>query len=232
MLCRELLINLIPKYRTCPLTISCFLHHWLSVEYIFHTGFRAHASQFVIYLPSACPILPVVPVDSHQHTSYSQYIVYLPSRLETGGWKSWDRIPVLPDFRFPTMPPPWALTSLNRLRPAVPVRTLRRQTHAPQTRTLPRKYSTPSPEANSESNSRVFADPERPDLFYHLLEPPSTVSSTNYAFGLSFLDALRSKDGAQSPRIIGYLPASEGGHAVKAGLNDFRENRKSAADLG
>jgi len=51
-------------------------------------------------------------------------------------------------------------------------------------------------------------------------------------FGLSFLDELRSKDDARSPRIIGYLPASEGGHAIKAGLNDFRENRESVTDLG
>jgi len=130
------------------------------------------------------------------------------------------------------MPPPWALTSPTRLRSAIPVRTLWRQTHAPKARALPRKYSTASPEANSEYNSRVLADPERPDVFYHLLEPPSTVSSTNYVFCLSFLDTLRSKDDARSPRIIGYLPASEGGHAIKAGLNDFRENRRSATDLG
>jgi len=130
------------------------------------------------------------------------------------------------------MSPPWALTLPTRLRPAIQVRTLWRQTYAPQPRALPRKYSTASPEANSESNSRVLADPERPDLFYHLLEPPSTVSSTNYVFGLSFLNALKPEDGAQSPRIVGYLPASEGGHAIKAGLNDFRENRKSATDLG
>ena len=129
------------------------------------------------------------------------------------------------------MPPPWASTSPTRLRPAIPVRTLWRQTHAPRARTLPRKYSTASHGENSESNYRVLADPERPDLFYHLLEPPSTVSSTNYVFGLSFLDKLGSKDDAQSPRIIGYLPASEGGHAIKAGLNDFRENRKLAIDL-
>ena len=130
------------------------------------------------------------------------------------------------------MPPPWALTLLTRLRPSVPARTLWRQTYAPMTRPLPRKYSTASPETTPESDSRVLADPERPDLFYHLLEPPSAVSATNYVFGLSFLDALRPNDDVRSPRIIGYLPASEDGRAVKAGLNDFRENRESATHLG
>lgn len=73
----------------------------------------------------------------------------------------------------------------------------------------------------------MFADPERPDLFYHLFEAPSAVSKTNHVFGLSFFESLKSKEDVRSPRIIGYLPANEGGHAVEAGLNDFRENRKS-----
>ncbi|KAF9647116.1 hypothetical protein BDM02DRAFT_3098675 [Thelephora ganbajun] len=85
------------------------------------------------------------------------------------------------------------------------------------------EHSTASSEANSKPNPRVLADPERPDLFYHLLEPPSVVSATNHMFGLSFLNTLKSKD-VRSPRIIGYLPASEGGLAIEAGLNDFREN--------
>ena len=125
------------------------------------------------------------------------------------------------------MPPPWALTSPSWLRAGIPVRTLWRQTYTLTTRTPPRKYSTTSPKANSGSDSRVLADPERPDLFYHLLESPSAASATNCVFGLSFLNALKSAD-VRSPQIIGYLPASEGGHAVEAGLNDFKENRESA----
>jgi hypothetical protein len=127
------------------------------------------------------------------------------------------------------MSPPWAVTTLTRLRPGIPIRALWGQTYAPATRASPRKYSKKSPEADSDFSSRVFADPERPDLFYHLLEPPSAVSAANYVFGLSFLNTLKSKSDVQSPRIIGYLPASEGGHAVVAGLNDFRENRKLVA---
>ena len=124
------------------------------------------------------------------------------------------------------MPPLWAITS--RLWSGVPAQTLCRQTYASTTRALPQRYSTVSPEVNPELNSRAFADPERPDLFYHLFKAPSDVSATNHVFGLSFLETLKSKGDARSPLIIGYLPASEDGHAVKAGLNDFRENRKSA----
>ena len=134
-------------------------------------------------------------------------------------------------FRLPTMPPPWALTSLTRLRPGILARTLWRQSHTSTPHTLPRRYSTASLEAHPESNSRVLADPERPDLFYHLLELPSAVSATNHVFGLSFLNTLKSRDDVWSPRIVGYLPASEGGYAIEAGLNDFRENRESTADL-
>jgi len=126
------------------------------------------------------------------------------------------------------MPPPWALTSLTRLRPGISTRTLWRQTNASKTRPLPQKYSTSSPKANLESNSCVLADPERPDLFYHLFEPPS---ATDDVFGLSFLNTLGQKVDVRSPRIIGYLPASKGGHAIEAGLNDFRENRKSTTNI-
>lgn len=133
-------------------------------------------------------------------------------------------------FRFLTMPPPRALTLLTRLRPGITAWTLWRQPYTFMPLTSTRKYSVISLKAHSESNSRVLADPERPDLFYHLLEPPSAVSETNHVFGLSFLNTLKSRDDVLSPRIIGYLPASEGGHAIEAGLNDFRENRRSTVD--
>lgn len=84
---------------------------------------------------------------------------------------------------------------------------------------------------NSGADPRVFADPERPDLFYHLLEPPSAASTTNHVYGLSFLSTLKLRGDVRSPQIIGYLPASVDGRAIVAGLNDFRENRKSTVDL-
>lgn len=74
----------------------------------------------------------------------------------------------------------------------------------------------------------MLADPERPDLFYHLFEAPSAVYATNHVFGLSFLKNLKPGEDARSARIVGYLLATEGGHTIEAGLNDFRENRESA----
>lgn len=141
-----------------------------------------------------------------------------------------DRFPFR-QFRFPAMPPPWALTSLTKLRPGIPARMLWRQIYVSKPRILPRGYSTASRGANPEPDFRILADPERPDLFYHLFEPPSAISATNHVFGLSFLNTLESKDNARSLRIIGYLPASEAGRAIEAGLNDFKENRKSATFL-
>ncbi|KAI0922686.1 hypothetical protein AcV5_009591 [Taiwanofungus camphoratus] len=75
---------------------------------------------------------------------------------------------------------------------------------------------------SSQPNS--FPDPDRPDLFYHLLEPPSPISSSIPVFALSFLS--RSPASAQSPSVIGWLPASVPGEAEEAGLNDFVENPK------
>ncbi|KAF9781347.1 hypothetical protein BJ322DRAFT_1145098 [Thelephora terrestris] len=119
------------------------------------------------------------------------------------------------------MPLPWAITPLTRQRPGI---LAWRRTYLSTTRALPRRYYNVSPEASSDPKSRILADPERPDLFYHLFEAPSAVSATNHVFGLSFLRASRPGEDARSPRIIGYLPATEAGHAIEAGLNDFREN--------
>jgi len=127
------------------------------------------------------------------------------------------------------MSPPWALTSLTRPRLGIPTRALWGRTCVPAARASPRKYSKASLEADSDPSSRVLTDPERPDLFYHLLEPPSAVSATNHVFGLSFLNTLKLKGDGGSPQIIGYLPASEGGSVIEAGLNDFRENRESVS---
>lgn len=221
--------------KTSHLSFLVSSHHWLHVEYIFSHSLSC-SSLTTCHLFSICS--SHLSGYSYRGPLYLQYTACPPLRLFRNagmkilGSRACNPIYVPSRFHFPTMSPPWALTSLARLRPGVPTWTLWRQTYASKTSTLPRGYSTVSPEANSESNSPVLTDPERPDLFYHLLEPPSAVSATNHVFGLSFLDALKTKDGAQSPRIIGYLPASEGGHAIEAGLNDFKENRKSATDLG
>jgi len=91
MLCHELLINPIPKCRTCSLAISRFLASLITCRIHFsHWLPCSHALQFVIYLPSACLVFPVVAVDSYQRVLCLQSIVYRcsPSRLETRGWKS------------------------------------------------------------------------------------------------------------------------------------------------
>ncbi|KAI5891214.1 uncharacterized protein SCHCODRAFT_02668600 [Schizophyllum commune H4-8] len=69
---------------------------------------------------------------------------------------------------------------------------------------------------------RTFADPSRPDLFYHLLDPPTPLPDPNLpAYALSFLEKLPSTP--HSPSVIGWLPAVAGAEG-DAGLNDFREN--------
>jgi hypothetical protein len=90
-----------------------------------------------------------------------------------------------------------------------------------------------SPASRSNHPPTVFADPDRPDLFYHLLEPPTLISRTHPVYGVSFLDSLGSSPGipiADSPKIVGYLPAAIPGEErdtagrTEAGLNDFKEN--------
>ncbi|KAF8653688.1 hypothetical protein AX16_003838 [Volvariella volvacea WC 439] len=89
-------------------------------------------------------------------------------------------------------------------------------------------------------SSTSFSDPSRPDLFYHLLEPPTPLPASSShlpAFAISFLPG--SPPRKDSKTIIGWLPAQtsaaaqsehmEGSlpeevEAEGAGLNDFREN--------
>ena len=77
----------------------------------------------------------------------------------------------------------------------------------------------------SSDESAPMVDPNRPDLFYHLLSPPTPVSSSLPAFGLSFIS--KPPHSADSSVIIGWLPAASEGEGQEAGLNDFKENRES-----
>lgn len=91
---------------------------------------------------------------------------------------------------------------------------------------------------SSQSKDVVFSDPYRPDLFYHLLNPPNPLAQTLPAFGLSFL--YERPPSADSAKIIGWLPAQlsesasdsevhtdiEEGHDDHSTLQDFRENRE------
>ncbi len=94
---------------------------------------------------------------------------------------------------------------------------------------------------DSQSPNVVFSDPYRPGLFYHLLNPPTPLSRTLPAFGLSFLH--RTPPSVNSAVVIGWLPAQKygsGDNGVaganssqsqenETSLQDFRANRKFLA---
>lgn len=71
-----------------------------------------------------------------------------------------------------------------------------------------------------------FPDPDRPDLFYHLFEPPTSISNEVPVFALSFLPEMPSA--VDSCAVIGWLPAAAASEADQAGLNDFKENGTSS----
>jgi len=90
----------------------------------------------------------------------------------------------------------------------------------------------------SHKTDVVFPDPNRPDLFYHLVNPPTPLSSSLPAFALSFLDT--APPSVNSPTVIGWLPAQT--HANDASgpsqsqqkvavLQDFVGNRKEGSLL-
>jgi len=124
------------------------------------------------------------------------------------------------------------------------------QPHITMTRNTPsnlRAFTFSSIKANSSSSSSnttgeeetllqsklpnlVFPDPHRPDLFYHLVPPPTPLSRTHPAYALSFLGeevALHSGLGdGESPAVIGWLPAAQEGGGETT-LSDFVHNGMS-----
>lgn len=108
-------------------------------------------------------------------------------------------------FRLPASPRLCSPAALRSTRYAVPHRTCQRH-----------PYSTSIP-----SNASL-TDPTRPDLHYHLVDPPTPLSSSIPAFALSFLS---SPPPTNSSTVIGWLPAAATGNDDEAGLNDFKENR-------
>lgn len=90
-------------------------------------------------------------------------------------------------------------------------------------RAVARPFSSTSQTSDSANPSTSFPDPERPDLFYHLFEPPTDISHTSPVFALSFLST--PPPFVRSCTVIGWLPASAPGEKEEgAGLNDFVEN--------
>ncbi|KAJ6463888.1 hypothetical protein C8R45DRAFT_1024510 [Mycena sanguinolenta] len=72
------------------------------------------------------------------------------------------------------------------------------------------------------TSNRSFTDPARPDLHYHLVDPPSPLSSNLPAFALSFLESAPLS--STSSAVLGWLPAATTSNDHEAGLNDFKEN--------
>lgn len=89
---------------------------------------------------------------------------------------------------------------------------------------------------SSQMTDVVFPDPNRRDIFYHLIYAPTPVSNSLPAFALSFLN--EPPRAVDAPSVIGWLPAqayasdtpevlgtdqpAEG----QSALQDFRENRE------
>ncbi|KAJ6613578.1 hypothetical protein B0H10DRAFT_2047783 [Mycena sp. CBHHK59/15] len=84
-----------------------------------------------------------------------------------------------------------------------------------------RRLNTP-PRYRYSTLGTSFADPTRPDLYYHLVDPPTPLSSSLPAFALSFLP--RAPPSSASSTVVGWLPAAVTESDGEAGLNDFREN--------
>lgn len=90
------------------------------------------------------------------------------------------------------------------------------------------RYAPPPAQRHPYSSSSVptstsFRDPARPDLHYHLVDPPTPLSSKLPSFALSFLPSPPSNG---SSTVVGWLPAATTANDDEAGLNDFVENRE------
>ena len=83
--------------------------------------------------------------------------------------------------------------------------------------------------SSDDAQKTSFPDPERPDLFYHLVEapwpPPGPGSDERVPlFALSFLDTPPPRP--DSSTVIGWLPALAQTEGAQAKLGDFVENRE------
>ena len=93
-----------------------------------------------------------------------------------------------------------------------------------QNHQCPRHFSSSIPSRNERQTT--FVDPNRPDLFYHLVAPPTPLSSSRPVFAVSLLEA--PPPSSTSSTILGWLPAEAEGESEGAGLNDFKENCESS----
>ncbi|TBU23553.1 hypothetical protein BD311DRAFT_673735 [Dichomitus squalens] len=123
-----------------------------------------------------------------------------------------------------------SLTTALRFPQTRASRPLHSHSHRPPVPSRPsstRHISSSAPRASNPSVAQSFADPDRPDLHYHLFTPPTQLSSEYPVFALSFLPT--PPPSILSSSVIGWLPAS--GEGEGAGLNDFVENERFLAVL-
>ena len=85
-------------------------------------------------------------------------------------------------------------------------------------------FTLSQPYLNDAARTTSFADPDRPELFYHLFHPPTSISETTPVFALSFIS--EAPPTVDSCAVLGWLPAAASEEG-EAGLNDFRENGTS-----
>ncbi|KAF9451434.1 hypothetical protein P691DRAFT_699271 [Macrolepiota fuliginosa MF-IS2] len=89
--------------------------------------------------------------------------------------------------------------------------------------------------SDAPNRGESFPDPSRPDLFYHLIQPPTPTSKTLPAYALSYLQ--EKPPTSSSATIIGWLPAQGRGNERNNGtdpkitsgnitLEDFVSNSK------
>ena len=89
---------------------------------------------------------------------------------------------------------------------------------------------------SSQTTNIVFPDPNRPDLFYHVVNPPTPLSKSLPAYALSFLNHTPPR--VDSSTVLGWLPAEtymtdspdmdhiHQTRETSAGLRDFVSNRE------
>ena len=83
--------------------------------------------------------------------------------------------------------------------------------------------------SHNQATGTVVADPRRPSLFYHLVEPPTPLAPASDVFALSFLS--QPPPNAEASAVIGWIPAPFGAGSLspeqllqRLSWREFREN--------
>ncbi|KAF7440032.1 hypothetical protein PC9H_000373 [Pleurotus ostreatus] len=116
-----------------------------------------------------------------------------------------------------------ALTSFS-WQPERSLHAFRRAAPPERCHTCQRTLRIPEPQrtrllSSAPSTSKIFSDPDRSDLFYHLIQPPNPVSSSNPVYAVSFISTELSL--LDSKAVMGWVPAGIEGEVSLIG---FQEN--------